>query len=267
MNRRNGTGRSNGAGCALVALASLLPGTASGACDALSGPRTAALVELYTSEGCSSCPPAERWLARFARHPDPHIIPVAFHVTYWDGLGWKDRYADPRYTRRQRALAGATGARFVYTPQVVVDGRDFPGWRDAGAFEAAVASARRRAPRAHLALHARALDGGALGGSVDVRVDGAKSPTLALVVVAQQDGLASDVRAGENRGERLAHEAVVRDMASVAVPPAGGVLAWRLRSASGWDLARVSVAAFVQDTRTGEVLQAVSTRGCPIADR
>src|SRR2546423_7870188 len=106
-------------------------------CTHRSGAQTVALIELYTSEGCSSCPPADRWISGFTNHPQvERFVPIAFHVNYWDDLGWKDRFADQRYTERQRALAKATGAKMVYTPQVTVQGRDARNWRDESTFVA-----------------------------------------------------------------------------------------------------------------------------------
>jgi len=115
-------------------------------CTALSGPGTAALVELYTSEGCNSCPPADRWLgSRFAAR-DIRAVPLAFHVDYWDRLGWVDRFASPAYTARQYASMRANRATFVYTPQVLVQGRDFAAWQARG--DATIdAAAQRPAPR------------------------------------------------------------------------------------------------------------------------
>ncbi len=91
-----------------------------------SGNDRVALVELYTSEGCSSCPPADRWLSRLADDAGlwSEFVPVAFHVDYWDYIGWKDEFADPSNTQRQRGYAAAAGARSIYTPQMVVGGRD-----------------------------------------------------------------------------------------------------------------------------------------------
>src|SRR4051812_1006762 len=95
----------------LVALAmslALSPIAQAQSCSVRSGPVKNALVELYTSEGCSSCPPADRWLSAMpAPGGQPQVVPVAFHISYWDDLGWKDAYADPRFTERQRALARA----------------------------------------------------------------------------------------------------------------------------------------------------------------
>ncbi len=125
---------------------------AGAACVATSGAGTVALVELYTSEGCDSCPPADRWLAATFRGDGAaaRAVPLAFHVDYWDRLGWKDRLATPAYTERQYAAMRANRARFVYTPQVLVQGRDFPGWRETGRGSEAAArvpSNARPAPR------------------------------------------------------------------------------------------------------------------------
>ena len=97
-------------------------------CQAVSGPRQVQLVELYTSEGCSSCPPADRWLSTLKGRPD--VLAAAFHVAYWDHLGWRDRFASAAFTARQSQQQRSSGARFVYTPQVLVDGRDWRRWPD-----------------------------------------------------------------------------------------------------------------------------------------
>lgn len=93
---------------------------AEAACVATSAAQAPALVELYTSEGCNSCPPADRWLSRLPR--DGSVIPLAFHVDYWDYLGWRDRFASAQFSERQRQQLSVNGSRFPYTPQVVVNG-------------------------------------------------------------------------------------------------------------------------------------------------
>ena len=100
-------------------------------CVAISPSTRTALVELYTSEGCNSCPPADRWLSRQTeREWDARqVVALAFHVDYWDRLGWKDRFAQPAFSARQRALAAQQGSRTVYTPQVLVSGRSLPQWQ------------------------------------------------------------------------------------------------------------------------------------------
>lgn len=247
---------------ALLAIAALPAGALQ--CRAASGKATQALVELYTSEGCSSCPPAERWLSRFGRgHPDSSVVPIEFHVDYWNDDGWRDPFSDPRFTRRQEELQKATGARFVYTPQIVVGGRDVPDWRSALSIPFDVFRIRMRAPRATLAIDATVADDASIHGAVDAKVAaGAPTRQLALVAVALQNGLASRVTAGENRGERLAHDFVARDMASVALAQPSGRLAFDFKPHAGWIARDMSVAAFVQDRGTGEVLQALATGTC-----
>ena len=92
-------------------------GTSAATCTAQSGAQRATLLELYTSEGCDSCPPADRWLSNQKSSPVAGlVVPLAFHVDYWDNLGWKDPFGSPENTRRQHAQAGFSGAKFVYTP-------------------------------------------------------------------------------------------------------------------------------------------------------
>src|ERR1700737_4679799 len=94
------------------------------------GPEKVSLLELYTSEGCSSCPPAESWLGQLTTDGRlwKEIVPVAFHVDYWDNLGWKDRFAKPEYTSRQRSYSAVWGILSVYTPGFVLNGQEWKGW-------------------------------------------------------------------------------------------------------------------------------------------
>ena len=235
---------------------------AAGACTVRSGPNTAALLELYTSEGCDSCPPADRWLSTFAGAPGVGslVVPIAFHVDYWDYLGWKDVYGEARHSERQRALARASGARAVYTPQVMVAGRDFPSWRigsPAKAFEAVNA----RPARATLKISTESAS--------SVRVAAALSPGIragdvALVVAITQDGLATQVKAGENRGATLRHDFVARDVKTFRdwkgeVPAIDTRATFSPRA--DWKPDRMRVVAFIQNLATGEVLQALSKPG------
>src|SRR5438270_8352522 len=109
------------AGFAVFAAMLLLgPAHAMADCTARSPDHSVALLELYTSEGCDSCPPADRWLSRFDQTSvADRVVPLALHVDYWDRLGWKDRFASPAYTERQREQTRRQGSSFVYTPQVM----------------------------------------------------------------------------------------------------------------------------------------------------
>jgi hypothetical protein len=230
-------------------------------CTVRSGPQANAVIELYTSEGCSSCPPADRWLSSFtAVSGTGRVIPLAFHVDYWDYIGWKDAFASARGTERQRQIQRSAGARYVYTPQVVLAGRDFPGWRTHASWSSALEAIQGKAAAAsiELALKVDPVRGIEVASNVELRA-GARADGLVVVVAATQNGLASRVTAGENRGERLGHDFVVRDF---AVHRGVGRASSSFKPAPGWNTANMSVAAFVQDARTGEILQAISAPLC-----
>jgi hypothetical protein len=229
-------------------------------CNVRSGPNTAALVELYTSEGCDSCPPADRWLSTFAGAPRSSrlVVPIAFHVDYWNSLGWRDVYSDARYSERQRQLARAAGARMVYTPQVIVGGRDFASWRTGGAAKALDAVGMRPA-RAQIEIAAS----GTSAHVVASVATGTRTDDIALIVALTQNGIVTEVRAGENRGETLRHDFVVRDIKtfrqwSSERPTITADVEFPARA--DWNRGQMRFVAFVQDLRTADVLQALA---CP----
>jgi hypothetical protein len=245
----------------VLLIVSLFPLVSAAECVTRSGPATAALVELYTSEGCSSCPPADRWLSRLKEAAGKgSVVPLAFHVTYWDYIGWRDAFADERHTARQRARAGASGARYVYTPQVVLGGRDFRGWSSAGAVARAIESINRRPARADIEMRLQRLEGGKLAVQATATMPpGARTKDLALVIAATQDGLSSRVTAGENRGEKLRHDFVVRDFVEARpFSSERAVTSVTFLARGDWKPESMALAAFVQDVKTGDVLQALS---------
>ena len=176
------------------------------ACQARSTAQVTPVVELYTSEGCNSCPPADRWLSRLKA--DAGTVALAFHVDYWDRLGWKDRFADRAYTQRQAQQQASNGAGFSYTPQVVIDGADRPDWRGLAAPPAA---ARPVPATVALTLGRRGADFDA----VVLAAAGAPARLAAFWAVTEQ-GHVSAVKAGENQGVTLAHDFVVREYLPVA---------------------------------------------------
>lgn len=189
-------------------LGPLLVGTAlaaPGACTAASPPHTVAVVELYTSQGCSSCPPADRWLSRLGA--GDRLVPLALHVGYWDYIGWKDPFARREFNDRQRELAKANGSRSVYTPGVFVQGSEVARWSDARQFAAAVDAVNARPARARVALTVQ-RDTGGLDVRVHAEAPGAPQAKVHLALV--QGGHRTAVTAGENRGETLHNEHVVR---------------------------------------------------------
>ncbi|MES1166555.1 MAG: DUF1223 domain-containing protein [Pseudomonadota bacterium] len=179
-----------------------------------SGPARTSLVELYTSEGCSSCPPAERWLGTLRDQPGlwRDFVPVEFHVNYWDRLGWPDRFASRDFTQREYDYSSAWGAGSVYTPCVVRDGAE---------------------SRVGVDLHAPA--GTAPGVlTVVVGTDGKCRVEFTPVAGGRTayeahfawlgGGITSRVTAGENRGETLRHEFVALALASRELVPVAGTL-------------------------------------------
>jgi hypothetical protein len=246
---------------ALLAIGVSISPAEGASCSAKSGPQSMPLVELYTSEGCSSCPPADRWLsATFSRTaPRSSGIALAFHVDYWDRLGWKDRFATPAFTQRQYDGMRASGARFVYTPQVVVQGKDFPQWHSGSAI-AALTAASAKPARAEIALVAERGEPGTILVKATARVASAADRKGALLYVAlADDGLASDVKAGENAGVRLVHDSVVRVFRAGPPSDANGEIRWDVKLPVPAESGNAStVVAFVQNPAAGDVLQALA---------
>jgi hypothetical protein len=177
-----------------------------------SGPARVALVELYTSEGCSSCPPAERWIA--ARKDDAGLwhtfVPVAFHVDYWNRLGWPDRFSTRDFTQRQYALAASWGTDSVYTPCFVRDGAE---WRPAGERELRVSPT----PVGALTV---VLEGTTLRAEFTPATARTKDE-FEVHVALLGGGLVSKVTAGENSGETLRQEFVALSLATHALAADG----------------------------------------------
>ncbi len=162
------------------------------------------LLELYTSEGCSSCPPADRWLSTLKDDPRlwRQVVPVAFHVDYWNYLGWEDRFADPGHGDRQRRYARQGAIGTVYTPGLVLDGREWRGW-----FARPELELEKAAPIGRL----RAELDGDRARIVFTPVTPAATETkiLRLHLAVLGFGLSTRVESGENRGRTLAHDFVV----------------------------------------------------------
>ena len=212
-----------------------------------------ALLELFTSEGCSSCPPADALLARLAseaRSTGRRVYALSFHVDYWDRLGWRDRFSSAAFTRRQGDYARRFRLASLYTPQLVVNGaREIVG-SDAPRVEAALRAAL--ASPAHVPVTVAAT---ASGLEVSVRCRVEKAPAGALLEVAWVDATASSAPdAGENRGRALRHANVVRDLRSVRLdrPFDGTVALSRPEAREG------VVIAWVQAAGPGPVLGATA---------
>jgi hypothetical protein len=236
----------------LAVLNSTVAAQAPLACSATSGANRTALVELYTSQGCSSCPPADRWLSQLAaRAPRDRVVPIALHVSYWDYIGWQDPFARTEFDARQRVQAAASGSRTVYTPGVFVQGREFASWSRSAAFEDALRALAAEPASVRITLRADlGTDAMLVTGSASA-LPSANARRLMLVLV--ESGLATRVRAGENRGENLTNDRVVRAW-SGPLPLTNGSVRWPLPAAA--ERSRYAVVAFAEDEK-GQVLQAL----------
>ena len=216
----------------------------------------ATLVELFTSEGCSSCPRAEAWLGDLAKsdHLWKDVVPVAFHVDYWDYLGWVDIFARPEFSERQRDYAAAWKSDRVYTPGFVVNGVEWSGWRDQRPLPTASGNAGK--------LTLEVMPHGA-----SVRFEPAQKPhgELTAHMALLGMGLARKVLAGENKGKALVHDFVVLDYQRVPLVPTGNTFGGNGR----WSYAKnpapaaYAVAVWVTDGEGGEPIQ---TAGAALND-
>jgi hypothetical protein len=247
---------------ALVATALAAPVTTYAGCDVKSGTTAAALVELYTSEGCSSCPPADRQLSglRDALGPATQVVALALHVDYWDYIGWKDSFAQSAFAERQRQLVRANHHTVVYTPHFFVSGTEL-GVPNRGLQEA-IGKVTAQPAAADLRLRAALTPAGTLKLDADATARAGNDP-VALYLAVAESGLVSKVARGENGGATLAHDHVVREWIGPIALAGGGAQARReVALPATWNRAQLEVVAFVENQRTGKVLQAVSAQQC-----
>ena len=241
------------AGAALGLLAAHAAAQTPATCSARSTATIAPVVELYTSEGCSSCPPADRWMS--ALKADANVLAFAFHVDYWDYIGWKDRFAHPVHSQRQGLQQAVNGSRVRYTPQVVVNGQDRPSWPSLSAPIAAPAGPSV----VGLSL---ARDGDRVTATVQPLA--AAPARLAAWWAVTEHGHVSAVRAGENDGETLRHDFVVREYRPVAAwqPQAGAATTLQFTPSVPVDPRHPrQVSLVVVDGSSGKPLQALRL-GC-----
>ncbi len=214
-----------------------------------SGPDRVGLLELYTSEGCSSCPPADRWLSSQVDNPKifSRFIPVAFHVDYWDYIGWKDRFARSAYSDRQRSYAREGALNTVYTPGFVYDGAE---WREF--FGGDMQRLPETAPAGRLSLQVE-QDDARLAFVPTTNL----APRYVVNIALLGFGLESDVRAGENRNRKLQHDFVVLSHKQTVQRAGESELAWSGKiPTSSIKAQRYAVVAWVSGHRSQRPLQA-----------
>ncbi len=249
----------------MLAAVSALALGADGHASGTPGGRVPVVVELFTSEGCSSCPPADQVLANLvATQPvdGAEIIALGEHVDYWDHQGWRDPFSSAWFTARQSEYdTKVFRLESIYTPQLVVDGRQqLVGSDGADARRAIARAARERSERVRVAIAGGAATD---GWRVDVSADGDSAFKAGedVMLGVTEDGLVSHVKRGENSGRALRHVAVVRALSAVGELPPGG-RSFSLTRAIGidpaWQRPALHVVAFVQDRRTRQVLGAAT---------
>lgn len=213
-----------------------------------SGPERVALVELYTSEGCSSCPPADRWLSSLVDDPDlfEAFVPVGFHVDYWNYIGWEDRFSERAFSDRQRRYIDEGAARVVYTPGFFVAGEEWLGWRrgrDIAEKTEAVGILKAR------------IEGETVVVSFAPWSAGPERLDLHASLLGM--GLETEVRAGENRGRKLRHDFVALDHSATQVLASDGVYEAALEiAADGHDAPGFAIAVWVSEPGSQQPIQA-----------
>ncbi len=213
------------------------------------------LLELFTSQGCSSCPPADRLLSRLAAEPDlaGRVLPLAFHVDYWNSIGWRDPFSAAEWSARQERYARRLPGAQIYTPQLVIDGvAETVGSREAE-IRRRIATALATPDPAAVELTVVPEDGAVRAEVRAERREGAARRPLVAWVALVEDGLSTPVGSGENAGRRLENDRVVRRLEKafeLAPRNAGSTGTVRFALDPAWRRDRLGVVAFLQDPRS-----------------
>ncbi len=218
-----------------------------------SSPFQTPLLELYTSEGCSSCPPAERWMGELIQlaQQEFDVLALAFHVDYWDYIGWKDPYASPQHSRRQRALASANGQSSIYTPEFLLNDREIRG---TGQIVEKIRQGNRTISPVQLELIADKQPH-----SINLQLTGSNNPDKDLQVefIVFENDLSSQVDAGENAGRILHHQQVVRYLSPVlAFSPE---MKHQIKIRPDWQYQHLGIAVIVRSADKGFIQSLYST--------
>jgi hypothetical protein len=231
------------------------------AVNAVAKTRSPVLVELFTSEGCSSCPPADALLQKFDGQPfpDAELIVLSEHVDYWDHIGWKDPFSAAAYSERQSAYGNRLGLESVYTPQMIVDGvQELVGNSSKDAEKAIVRAAG--ANKVTITISGVTIDNHALRAHLETEELPSGTGRAEVVLAIALRHVESQVKAGENSGRRLTHVGVVRSLTKVGSIAAGQKFSSDVSAklAEGMDGSGLRVIAFIQKPGPGKVLGAVS---------
>ena len=234
-------------------------------CEVQSQAHRVALLELYTSEGCSSCPPADKWLSKLNGKgiDSSKLVALSLHVDYWNYIGWRDPYSSSQYTARQRQVAGHNRLRSIYTPQMVLNGRDYRSWRRQD-ISRTLKETNSQPAAADLNLAWSEQSSGE-NQSVSIKLKAslnpphdAAQPVVNLVIY--ENNLTSHVDAGENDGRSLKHDYVVRRLLKYPFATGRSEVERQISIPlnKDWNKDQLSLALFVQDDQSGAVMQAMA---------
>ena len=213
-----------------------------------------AVLELFTSQGCSSCPPADELLGKYAMQSNKHIIPLAFHVDYWNRLGWIDSFSNSKYSQRQRDYASTFASQSVYTPQLVINGATEMIGSDADKIALAVDNTLKESPSVTLSVAAIGINNNTI--SFNYKATGTLTNMLIHAVLVQAK-VFTNIKAGENRGLKLTNYNVVRDFVTTDKAAAEGKFLLQLPAGAG--SAGFYIVLLAQDKTSGKIAGALQT--------
>jgi hypothetical protein len=211
-----------------------------------------AVVELFTSEGCSSCPPADALVAKIQNEmKGKPVYILAYHVDYWNSLGWKDVFSSPDFSKRQRDYARYLHLQSIYTPQIVVNGEtEFVGSEE-GTLRSTIKSNLQTKTVTTVALNAESITAGKA--NLKYTISGADKKTVLLVAIVQKNAQ-TNVERGENGGRKLSHVQIVNKLQSVPLTGVSGTVTVDLPN--GFDMQAWEITGFLQNTGNGQVIAA-----------
>ncbi len=219
-----------------------------------SGTEQVNLLELYTSQSCSSCPSAERWLGELVEHKLlwKKVVPVAYHVTYWNHLSWKDKFSKVQFSKRQRKFSQVTGSG-VYTPQVILNGKDFRSWRGIGTNY--VVTSRKKVGNLSANLDESKKKWTLTYNSMHKDIGSVKCQFAVL-----ESGHSTVVSSGENRGKTLQENFVITELLSASAKKSGNNFQCEFKNLKPSKFQNKTLAFWVLDSKTFEVFQATGGR-------
>ncbi len=230
---------------ALTIFICLISGYSRADCSSQSGNPQLHLVELYSSEGCDSCPPAEQWMSSLLKHPE--IAGLEFHVDYWDSMQWRDPFSSHTYTVRQEALSKTSNHNQYYTPQIWVDGQVWQNWPKG--------SPPQGTEKASSVLTLKVVPGMPPHAIFDIQgLNGKDADAYRLYAAVTENGLTRSITGGENRGKRLSHDNVVRAFVG-PLPVSHAEIEFKLPDRV--DLSRASIVGFLQNEHDDSVIDVV----------